>query len=56
LVSSIDGVGTKSILAQRIFGDESFINLGSYIINHSVNDILVQGVYPLFLWIIWDTA
>jgi phosphoribosylamine--glycine ligase/phosphoribosylformylglycinamidine cyclo-ligase len=48
LVSSIDGVGTKSILARRILGDESFINLGRDIVNHSVNDILVQGAYPLF--------
>ena len=48
LVSSIDGVGTKSILARRILGTESFINLGRDIVNHSVNDILVQGAYPLF--------
>jgi phosphoribosylamine--glycine ligase/phosphoribosylaminoimidazole synthetase len=48
LVSSIDGVGTKSILARRMFGTESFINLGRDIVNHSVNDILVQGAYPLF--------
>ena len=48
LVSSIDGVGTKSILATRKYGVKSFINLGKDIVNHSVNDILVQGAYPLF--------
>ena len=48
LVASIDGVGTKSVLAVRELGDEAFINLGKDIINHSVNDILVQGAYPLF--------
>ncbi len=48
LVSSIDGVGTKSILAAKIYGDKGFINLGKDIVNHSVNDILVQGAYPLF--------
>lgn len=48
LVSSIDGVGTKSILATKVLGDDAFINLGKDIVNHSVNDILVQGAYPLF--------
>lgn len=48
LVSSIDGVGTKSILAQKKYGVKSFINLGKDIVNHSVNDILVQGAFPLF--------
>ena len=31
LVSSIDGVGTKSILAQRKYGPKSFINLGKMV-------------------------
>jgi phosphoribosylamine--glycine ligase/phosphoribosylformylglycinamidine cyclo-ligase len=48
LVSSIDGVGTKSLLAQKQYGSKSFINLGKDIVNHSVNDILVQGATPLF--------
>lgn len=48
LVSSIDGVGTKSVMAHRSRGKESFVNLGKDIVNHSVNDILVQGALPLF--------
>ena len=56
LVSSIDGVGTKSILANKIYGEESFINLGKDIVNHSVNDILVQGAYPLFFLDYFGTA
>ena len=56
LVSSIDGVGTKSILAQRKYGVKSFINLGKDIVNHSVNDILVQGAYPLFFMDYFGTS
>jgi len=44
LVCSIDGVGTKTqvaTLAQRFGG------LGTDIVHHSVNDILVQGARPL---------
>ena len=48
LVSSIDGVGTKSILAKKINGVEGFFNLGRDIVAHSINDILVQGAEPLF--------
>ena len=48
LVSSIDGVGTKSILVSKYLGSSGFIGLGKDIVNHSVNDILVQGAYPLF--------
>jgi phosphoribosylamine--glycine ligase/phosphoribosylaminoimidazole synthetase len=48
LVASIDGVGTKSILATEWFGKEAYINLGHDIVNHSINDILVQGAFPLF--------
>ena len=45
LVSSIDGVGTKTKVAQMA-GDYS--NLGKDIVNHCVNDILCQGAKPLF--------
>ena len=48
LVASIDGVGTKSVLAKRFFKEEAFYNLGKDIVGHSINDILVQGAYPLF--------
>lgn len=45
LVSSIDGVGTKTKVA-AMAGDHS--NLGKDIVNHCVNDILCQGARPLF--------
>lgn len=45
LVSSIDGVGTKTKVA-AMAGD--FSNLGKDIVNHCVNDILCQGARPLF--------
>ena len=56
LVSSIDGVGTKSILASKVYGSESFVDLGKDIVNHSVNDILVQGAFPLFFLDYYGTA
>lgn len=45
LVSSIDGVGTKTKIA-AMAGD--FSGLGHDIVNHCVNDILCQGARPLF--------
>ena len=48
LVASIDGVGTKSVFVSRFLGKKGYKNLGMDIVNHSVNDILVQGAYPLF--------
>ncbi len=48
LVSSIDGVGTKSILSVEHLGKNGFYNLGQDLVNHSINDILVQGATPLY--------
>lgn len=45
LVSSIDGVGTKTKVAQMA-GDYS--GLGKDIVNHCINDILCQGARPLY--------
>ena len=47
LVSSIDGVGTKSILSIEHLGKLGFYNLGQDLVNHSINDILVQGAQPI---------
>lgn len=45
LVSSIDSVGTKVIVA-RMADDHSTV--GHDIVNHCVNDIIVQGAEPLY--------
>jgi phosphoribosylformylglycinamidine cyclo-ligase len=45
LVASTDGVGTKTILAAQV---GRYASLGHDIVNHGVNDILVQGARPLF--------
>lgn len=45
LVASADGVGTKLRVAARV-GD--FSTVGRDLVNHCLNDILVQGARPLF--------
>ncbi|MBI1280402.1 MAG: phosphoribosylformylglycinamidine cyclo-ligase [Anaerolineaceae bacterium] len=45
LVASTDGVGTKTKVASRLNRWES---IGHDLVNHSINDILVQGARPLF--------
>jgi len=45
LVSSVDSVGTKVMVATMV-GDHTTV--GQDLVNHCVNDILVQGARPLF--------
>jgi len=44
-VSSVDGVGTKLIVA---FKTEKYDTVGQDLVNHSINDIAVCGAVPLF--------
>ena len=48
LVSSTDGVGTKTRFIYNHLGAEGCSILGEDIVCHNINDILVQGALPLF--------
>ncbi len=45
MVSSIDGVGTKLMLAMMM---EKYDTVGHDIVNHCINDISVQGAEPVY--------
>ena len=55
LISSTDGIGTKVLLADN--GDR-WIGIGQDVVNHCINDIMVQGARPLFFldYIAFDKA
>jgi phosphoribosylformylglycinamidine cyclo-ligase len=46
LVSSTDTCGTKTVLAAQL---DMWDGIGADIVNHGVNDVLVQGARPLFM-------
>ena len=48
IISIYDGVGTKSSFVEIIYGSKGYRILGQDIVNHCINDILVQGAKPLF--------
>jgi phosphoribosylamine--glycine ligase/phosphoribosylaminoimidazole synthetase len=45
LVATTDGVGTKTLLAAQL---DQWEGIGHDVVNHGVNDVLVQGARPLF--------
>jgi phosphoribosylformylglycinamidine cyclo-ligase len=45
LVSSVDGVGTKLMIAMMM---DKFDTVGHDIVNHCINDIAVQGAEPIY--------
>jgi phosphoribosylformylglycinamidine cyclo-ligase len=45
LVASTDGVGTKTMVAAKM---QRWDTIGQDLVNHCINDILVQGAKPLF--------
>jgi phosphoribosylformylglycinamidine cyclo-ligase len=53
LVSSVDGVGTKLLIAQMM---DKHDTIGQDLVNHCVNDIVVCGAKPLFFMDYFSTG
>ena len=51
-IFSVDGVGTKTDFVRKYKGEQGLNSLGKDIVNHCINDILVQGAIPIFLIIL----
>lgn len=48
LVASTDGVGTKILLLEQVFGDKGYYIAGQDLVNHNIDDILIDGAEPRF--------
>jgi phosphoribosylaminoimidazole synthetase/phosphoribosylamine--glycine ligase len=48
IAGTTDGTGTKSLFATNQLGIQGFYSLGQDLVNHCVNDLMVQGAQPLF--------
>jgi len=48
IAGTTDGTGTKSLFATNQLGVQGFYGLGQDLVNHCVNDLMVQGAQPLF--------
>lgn len=48
LVASTDGVGTKILLLDAIYGEKGYYIAGQDLVHHNINDILVDCATPLF--------